>query len=188
MIRIDMKMPKCCGDCDLENNGCFCVVTGDNTFFYRNKWRMDNCPLRPLDDENRGAVSMALMDLPSAQPETNCSEFPNNSDTISRQAAIDAVEALAYHADKYVIDSDVHEVHGFRTGLAVAERQLSLVPSAQPERKMGKWIKLDAHAHLADHKCSACGQECYVPTCMGDSMYDYCPNCGARMKEGEEHD
>ena len=133
MIGIDMKMPKCCGDCDLENNGCFCVVTGDNTFFYRNKWRMDNCPLRPLDDENRGAVSMALMDLPSAQPETNCSEFPNNSDTISRQAAIDAVEALAYHADKYVIDSDVHEVHGFRTGLAVAERQLSLVPSAQPE-------------------------------------------------------
>lgn len=126
--------------------------------------------------------------LPSAQPETNCSEFPNNSDTISRQAAIDAVEALAYHADKYVIDSDVHEVHGFRTGLAVAERQLSLVPSAQPERKMGKWIKLDAHAHLADHKCSACGQECYVPTCMGDPMYDYCPNCGARMKEGEEHD
>ena len=71
--------------------------------------------------------------MPSAQPETNCSEFPNNSDTISRQAAIDAVEALAYHADKYVIDSDVHEVHGFRTGLAVAERQLSLVPSAQPE-------------------------------------------------------
>ena len=133
------------------------------------------------------AVSL-VGSMPSAQPETNCSEFPNNSDTISRQAAIDAVEALAYHADKYVIDSDVHEVHGFRTGLAVAERQLSLVPSAQPERKMGKWIKLDAHAHLADHKCSACGQECYVPTCMGDPMYDYCPNCGARMKEGEEHD
>ena len=31
-----------------------------------------------------------LMDLPSAQPATNCSEIPNNSDTISRQAAIDA--------------------------------------------------------------------------------------------------
>lgn len=53
MIRIDMEMPKCCGDCDLENNGCFCVVTGDNTFSYRNKWRMDSCPLHPLDDEIR---------------------------------------------------------------------------------------------------------------------------------------
>lgn len=48
----------------------------------------------------------------------------------------------------------------------------------------GKWIKLDMHAHLADHKCTACGQECYVPTCMGEPMYIYCPNCGARM-DGE---
>ena len=47
----------------------------------------------------------------------------------------------------------------------------------------GKWIKLDMHAHLADHKCTACGQECYVPTCMGEPMYIYCPNCGARMDE-----
>lgn len=50
-----------------------------------------------------------------------------------------------------------------------------------PERKKGKWIKLDIHAHLADHKCTACGQECYVPTCMGEPMYTYCPNCGCRM-------
>ena len=50
----------------------------------------------------------------------------------------------------------------------------------------GKWIKLDMHAHLADHKCTACGQECYVPTCMGDPMYIYCPNCGARMDEEKE--
>ena len=52
----------------------------------------------------------------------------------------------------------------------------------EPERKKGKWIKLDMHAHLADHKCTACGQECYVPTCMGEPMYTYCPNCGADMR------
>lgn len=51
------------------------------------------------------------------------------------------------------------------------------------ERKTGRWIKLDLHAHLADHKCTACGQECYVPTCMGEPMYAYCPNCGARMED-----
>lgn len=50
------------------------------------------------------------------------------------------------------------------------------------ERKTGRWIKLDAHAHIADHKCTACGQECYVPTCMGEPMYTYCPNCGAKME------
>lgn len=62
--------------------------------------------------------------------------------------------------------------------------EVEKLSSAQPERKKGKWIKLDMHAHLADHKCTACGQECYVPTCMGEPMYTYCPNCGARM-EGE---
>lgn len=55
------------------------------------------------------------------------------------------------------------------------------------KRKKGKWIKLDMHAHLADHKCTACGQECYVPTCMGEPMYTYCPNCGADMR-GDDHD
>lgn len=36
-----------------------------------------------------------LRELPFIQPETNCSEFPNNSDTISRQAVIDAFETAA---------------------------------------------------------------------------------------------
>lgn len=58
-------------------------------------------------------------------------------------------------------------------------------PTIEPEPKKGRWIKLDMHAHLADHKCTACGQECYVPTCMGEPIYDFCPNCGADMREGE---
>jgi len=38
-----------------------------------------------------------LRKIPFAQPEINCSEFPNNSDTISRQEAIDAL----YSVDEY---------------------------------------------------------------------------------------
>ena len=53
----------------------------------------------------------------------------------------------------------------------------------EPER--GKWIKLDMHPHLADHKCTVCGESAYVPTCMGEPIYRYCPNCGARM-EGDK--
>lgn len=45
----------------------------------------------------------------------------------------------------------------------------------------GEWIKLDMHRGMANHKCSVCKQECYVPTCMGEPMYCYCPNCGATM-------
>ena len=36
----------------------------------------------------------ALEILPSAQPATNCSEFPNNSDTISREAVADAINGI----------------------------------------------------------------------------------------------
>ena len=51
-------------------------------------------------------------------------------DLISRQETIEAVEALAHHVLAYVVEG---EEHGFCTGLAVAERQISLIPSVQPE-------------------------------------------------------
>lgn len=43
--------------------------------------------------------------------------------------------------------------------------------SAQPERKTGRWI---------DDNCSECGQYVY----HGDAR-NFCPNCGADMREGE---
>ena len=58
------------------------------------------------------------------------------------------------------------------------------LPPIQPKR--GRWIKLDMHRGMADHKCTACKQECYVPTCMGEPMYAYCPNCGAKMEVNHE--
>lgn len=90
------------------------------------------------------------------------------SDLISRQALC---EYVFNQKDKCVTPNDIMRF-----------------PSAQPQRKTGKWIKLDMHAHIADHKCTACGQECYVPTCMGEPMYTYCPNCGADMRTEENDD
>ena len=49
----------------------------------------------------------------------------------------------------------------------------------------GEWVKLDAHKGIEQFKCSICQSECYVPTCMGEPMYGYCPNCGADMR-GED--
>lgn len=89
------------------------------------------------------------------------------NDLISRQAAIDAVLSVIPYDDYWKEQ---------------IEKVVNKLPSAQPERK-GRWIKLDMHAHLANHKCTACGQECYVPTCMGEPMYTYCPHCGAKMNE-----
>ena len=52
------------------------------------------------------------------QPENNCSEIPNNSDLISRQAAIDAVSKACEE---------------FRGTFARCEEKLLALPSEQPE-------------------------------------------------------
>ena len=95
------------------------------------------------------------------------------SELISREQAIDAVRAtlLAWSYMPEWRDNKIIE----------AIKQL---PPIQPKR--GRWIKLDMHRGMADHKCTACKQECYVPTCMGEPMYAYCPNCGAKMEVNHE--
>ena len=48
----------------------------------------------------------------------------------------------------------------------------------------GKWIRLDMHRGMEQYKCSSCDTECYVPECMGEPIYCFCPHCGARMDLG----
>ena len=93
---------------------------------------------------------------------------------IERQAAIDAIDEISREVD----DGDGFDYAKWR-------EYFCELPSAKP--KTGRWIKLDMHRGMADHKCTACEQECYVPTCMGEPMYAYCPNCGADMR-GEQDD
>ena len=77
------------------------------------------------------------------------------NDLISRQAAID----LMFHAleDDWELD--------------YAEARMNELPSAEPERKKGKWV--------FDYGLSQCSE------CKTDFMreYNYCPNCGADMRE-----
>lgn len=103
----------------------------------------------------------------SAQPETNCSEIPNSSDTISRQAAID--EVVAWLKDRM---SDK------KNGKPLTDRIKDL-PSAQPERKTGKWILDRSGAYC----CSKCMEPCagYV---MMKPRDKFCKMCGAKM-DGE---
>lgn len=87
------------------------------------------------------------------------------NDLISRQAAIDAFEGEV-------------EVTGLANAVAVRgyanlvlDRILRL-PSAEPERKTGKW-----EHYLKEGlkwKCSVCGSRFENP-------WKYCPNCGAKM-------
>ena len=128
-----------------------------------------------IEEEYGSAVQEVINGLPSAQPTYTEAEIQKMQDF--EQAQIEKAYRLGYEEGKREAQPERKPYH---------EVWISALRTL-PERKTGKWIKLDAHAHLADHKCSACGQECYVPTCMGDPMYDFCPNCGADMR-GEQDD
>jgi len=57
--------------------------------------------------------------------------------------------------------------------------ELMLMPSAEPERKKGKWIDKSGGIEDAWNYCSVCGEQAI-------DLYDFCPNCGADMRGEEE--
>lgn len=93
-------------------------------------------------------------------------------DTISRQAAIDVLEERL-------------QAGGYSNVALVSELNRSIgylmhLPSAQPERKQGKWIFVrDEEAGNALYMCSECGKgDIHAP----EVRVPYCWNCGAQME------
>lgn len=107
-------------------------------------------------------------------------------DLISRQAAIDALDQIFDRCEE--IEANLPEGDPDRTGYKMYPdymtvwKYLHQLPSAQTERKKGKWIGNMYEAFT----CSCCGElQREQPTLMGRPIYNYCPNCGAYMR-GEE--
>lgn len=75
--------------------------------------------------------------------------------------------------------------NGFNTALTAVGIDLKKLPSAQPERKTGKWIEVDDAYNRIRGRCSACGWEAHM---YEDDVVGmrFCPNCGADMREGEQ--
>lgn len=109
-------------------------------------------------------------------------------DLISRQAAIDAPEKFIKDCNpdhfvghqKFIEYMDNAEIgsfgkwqfaNGFNMGLTAAEVEIKKLPSAQPERKKGRWIDMGDHV-----VCSCCGATHY------GADKNYCPNCGEDMR------
>lgn len=62
------------------------------------------------------------------------------------------------------------------------------LPSVQPTRPTGKWIKMPLieAGQTYSHECSLCGRRILI-TDVGLSEFPYC-HCGARMEESEEEE
>ena len=77
-----------------------------------------------------------------------------------------------------------------------AYEQVQKVPAADVvEVRHGKWIdgldvpkkERERHPYVYLHgekHCSVCYKEAYYDTDYGQQLFDYCPNCGARMDGG----
>lgn len=108
------------------------------------------------------------------------------SDLISRQAA--QIE-LQLRAKKYV----VHDCTDGKTRTIKDDNFISVddmldvlktLPSAQPERKTGRWIRYDKRfLWRFDYKCSECGNYLdFSGVNAGRGSANFCPNCGAKME------
>ena len=77
----------------------------------------------------------------------------------------------------YRVDSDILKKMTF---------ELKDLPSAQPERKKGEWIKVNGKTAI---NCSAC-YHCSWSLSFEDTVkrFNFCPNCGADMRgDKNEH-
>ena len=116
------------------------------------------------------------------QAETNCSEFPNNSDTISRQQTIDALRKMQTY--KLFAGDDMILVDK-----AQVQTELMMLPSVQPERPRGHWVEIGDEPY-DEWECDVCGfvidgSGCIDPEEYRD-VYKFCPNCGADMRGEQE--
>lgn len=90
-------------------------------------------------------------------------------------------------ADKMMkADMPPHDIGGrYQTGFMDARSMVITAPTIDPV-KHGKWKPFDLTWGRSVYACSSCGEAFEVPTEIGKPIYDYCPNCGAKMEGGEE--
>ena len=133
----------------------------------------------------------AIKALPSVRPEKRTNECTETHacDCISRQAAIDALDVLCQeHRYRIPGKRETYSQYNeaWQDALDRAEGAIFNLPSAQPERKKGKWIEEDDGWDGVYWRCSECdGAFCLVDGTPKENEYNFCPNCGADMR-GED--
>lgn len=116
------------------------------------------------------------------------SEFPNSSDCISRQAAIDV---LTESLNKIPMINNTTNEMIRRDERITCIHEIIRLPSAEP--KTGKWIIQDnPKTGWYKVECSECDEDVtsnipmigFFPHCK--PLWDFCPHCGADMRGEEE--
>ena len=106
-----------------------------------------------------------------------------SDDTIRRQDALDALEEQLDYLQMLNKDENPRAESKWY-GVNWARNTIADLPSAEP--KTGKWVEVDCHESekhsVTDMRCSLCGK--YASIVLPHRtrcVYNFCPNCGARM-------
>lgn len=90
-------------------------------------------------------------------------------------------DALNFEMD---IDADPEDIQAITNGMAIMSEYIKTLPAADVvEQKHGKW--LDVTTLDNEFICWVCS-ECRHGADFLYEPYNYCPNCGASMRQQEE--
>ena len=59
-------------------------------------------------------------------------------------------------------------------------------PKDERSRPSGEWLKFGLGRGTRILFCTNCERKIEVPMSQDDSNYDFCPNCGAKMKGADD--
>ena len=148
-----------------------------------------------LNHKDKSVTPNDIMRFPSAQPDV---PDTNVGDMVSRRF----VELIAEYHDpeicpykeykgkpyfsiKYMENGEEYVGYGTYSPKVLSQylREYFMV-SRRPEREKGQWLLDNTNYYDERYICSECGRSYKVDMCMGKPMWNFCPNCGAKM-EGE---
>ena len=112
----------------------------------------------------------------------SCSEIPNSSDTISRKAAIEAIDNCECDGEDSCGQPWIYKENAVET-----IEMVEPLPPAQPERIKGHWIDAvipNDNGGLPVQVCDQCNT--FFPLAYTGGGHSFCPHCGADMREVTE--
>ena len=102
----------------------------------------------------------------------------NKSNTTSKEYLLAEIDDLA---DEFS-EIDENGLHSERWCGIMDAKQIIINTPFMLDRPRGKWLKFGLGRGTRILFCTNCERRIEVPLSQGDSNYDFCPNCGARMK------
>lgn len=128
-----------------------------------------------------GEVSDAYKQAFKALEQVSC------EDAISRKVVLDKIKEVCFSKEQEWVDFRFSRGNNGQRDFII--KFIESLPSVVSQSKVGQWVRWYEHeetekyiANIPRCKCSECNRE-HSP--YEASLFNYCPNCGARMAESE---